>query len=45
MAGGLTTATEMNLAKRAGHLEMLAGGKKDKNKGKDGKKAANGKKN
>lgn len=32
----------MNLAKRAGHLEMLGGGKKDKNKDKG--KAAGGKK-
>lgn len=29
LTGGLTTLTEMNLAKRAGHLEMLSGGKKD----------------
>ncbi|MBE7179690.1 MAG: DUF2462 domain-containing protein [Terriglobus roseus] len=33
---GLTAMTEKNLAQRAGHLEILAGGKKD-SKG-DGKK-------
>ncbi|RMJ23585.1 hypothetical protein PHISP_05540 [Aspergillus sp. HF37] len=42
LSGGLTTATEMNLAKRAGHLEILAGGKKGKNKDKG--KAAGDKK-
>lgn len=29
ISSGLTAKTEQNLAKRAGHLEMLAGGKKD----------------
>jgi len=29
---GLTALTEKNLAERAGHLEMLAGGKKEQNK-------------
>ena len=40
----MTTATEMSLAKKAGHLEILPGGKKDKAKGKDGNKSGNGKK-
>jgi hypothetical protein len=35
----LTAGTERNLAERAGHLELLAGGKKDKKKKQDvGKK-------
>ncbi|KAI9658916.1 MAG: hypothetical protein M1821_001876 [Bathelium mastoideum] len=29
-SAGLTALTERNLAEKAGHLEMLAGGKKDK---------------
>jgi hypothetical protein len=37
--GGLVAVTERNLAEKAGHLEMLAGGKKDKKK--DGKKDGN----
>ncbi|KAL2871066.1 DUF2462 domain-containing protein [Aspergillus lucknowensis] len=36
LSAGLVAKTERSLAQRAGHLEMLAGGKKDK-------KAANGK--
>jgi hypothetical protein len=35
---GLTALTEKNLAERAGHLEMLAGGKKEQNKKGDEKK-------
>ncbi|KAL1846801.1 hypothetical protein Plec18167_005837 [Paecilomyces lecythidis] len=35
LTSGLITKTERNLAERAGHLEMLAGGKKDKEKPKD----------
>ncbi|KAL4793639.1 hypothetical protein BDV19DRAFT_391066 [Aspergillus venezuelensis] len=40
LTAGLVAKTEKNLAQRAGHLEMLAGGKKDKKAGagKDGKK-------
>ncbi|GES61597.1 hypothetical protein ATEIFO6365_0011025600 [Aspergillus terreus] len=30
LTAGLTARTERSLAARAGHLEMLAGGKKDK---------------
>ncbi|KAL2848072.1 hypothetical protein BJY01DRAFT_246534 [Aspergillus pseudoustus] len=30
LSAGLVAKTERNLAQRAGHLEMLAGGKKDK---------------
>jgi Protein of unknown function (DUF2462) len=38
-SAGLTAMTEKNLAERAGHLEMLSGGKKDKKKAtKDSKK-------
>ncbi|BCS23880.1 DUF2462 domain-containing protein [Aspergillus puulaauensis] len=40
LSSGLTAKTERNLAQRAGHLEILAGGKKDKKskeKGKSGK--------
>lgn len=33
LSGGLTTKTEQSLAAKAGHLEMLAGGKKEKGKG------------
>ena len=29
---GLTALTEKNLAEKAGHLELLGGGKKDKKK-------------
>ena len=37
--GGLTERTEKNLAEKAGHLEMLAGGKKEqKTKGVEKKK-------
>ncbi|KAL5339335.1 hypothetical protein BJX70DRAFT_364059 [Aspergillus crustosus] len=39
LTSGLVAKTERNLAQRAGHLELLAGGKKDKKKGKDGKAA------
>ncbi|KAJ9194543.1 hypothetical protein DTO166G4_3918 [Paecilomyces variotii] len=36
LTSGLINKTERNLAERAGHLELLAGGKKDKKeKGKD----------
>ncbi|KAF3190185.1 hypothetical protein TWF106_009184 [Orbilia oligospora] len=31
-SGGLTAKTEKNLAEKAGHLELLPGGKKDKKK-------------
>jgi uncharacterized protein DUF2462 len=31
-SSGLTALTEKNLAERAGHLELLSGGKKDKKK-------------
>ncbi|KAL9094473.1 MAG: hypothetical protein Q9165_003323 [Trypethelium subeluteriae] len=31
-SAGLTALTERNLAEKAGHLEMLAGGKKEKKK-------------
>ncbi|KAL9077339.1 MAG: hypothetical protein Q9157_003375 [Trypethelium eluteriae] len=31
-SAGLTAMTERNLAEKAGHLEMLAGGKKEKKK-------------
>jgi hypothetical protein len=41
-SAGLTAVTEKNLAERAGHLELLKGGKKDKKQttqdGKKGKK-------
>ncbi|OJJ70565.1 hypothetical protein ASPBRDRAFT_90713, partial [Aspergillus brasiliensis CBS 101740] len=30
LTAGLTAQTEKNLAEKAGHLELLAGGKKDK---------------
>ncbi|OJK02784.1 DUF2462 domain-containing protein [Aspergillus aculeatinus CBS 121060] len=39
LTAGLTAQTEKNLAEKAGHLELLAGGKKDKKAG-----AAKGKK-
>ncbi|KAI9838825.1 MAG: hypothetical protein M1819_004031 [Sarea resinae] len=39
LTSGLTARTERSLAEKAGHLEILGGGKKDK---KDAKKAANG---
>jgi hypothetical protein len=32
-SAGFTAMTEKNLAERAGHLELLSGGKKDKKKG------------
>ncbi|KAJ9666306.1 hypothetical protein H2201_003494 [Coniosporium apollinis] len=35
---GLTALTEKNLAEKAGHLEMLRGGKKDKKGGKGAEK-------
>jgi hypothetical protein len=35
---GLTALTEKNLAERAGHLEMLAGGKKERKQKSDEKK-------
>ncbi|KAL4810771.1 hypothetical protein BDV18DRAFT_127983 [Aspergillus unguis] len=38
LTAGLAARTERNLAQRAGHLEMLAGGKKDKKEGKKGDK-------
>lgn len=39
-SAGLTMKTERNLAERAGHLELLAGGKASKKKeGKEGKDA------
>lgn len=38
-AAGLVGQTEKLLAQKAGHLEMLKGGKKDKKDQKDGKKA------
>ncbi|KAK7514023.1 uncharacterized protein IWZ02DRAFT_438177 [Phyllosticta citriasiana] len=41
--GGLTALTEKSLAQRAGHLEILRGGKKDKDK-EGGKEGAKGKK-
>ncbi|KAK6521079.1 hypothetical protein TWF506_001312 [Arthrobotrys conoides] len=31
-SGGLTAKTEKNLAEKAGHLELLPGGKKDRKK-------------
>ncbi|GCB22111.1 UPF0390 protein AFUA_1G03640 [Aspergillus awamori] len=34
LTAGLTARTEKNLAEKAGHLELLAGGKKDKQKDK-----------
>jgi hypothetical protein len=34
----LTAGTERSLAERAGHLELIAGGKKDKKKQDAGKK-------
>ncbi|KAK2736202.1 hypothetical protein FQN55_001734 [Onygenales sp. PD_40] len=40
---GLTAKTERTLAERAGHLELLAGGKKNKD-GKNGDAAGKGKK-
>ncbi|KAL4881229.1 hypothetical protein BJY04DRAFT_189376 [Aspergillus karnatakaensis] len=42
LTAGLVAKTERNLAQRAGHLELLAGGKKDKKK--DGKGKAGEKK-
>jgi Protein of unknown function (DUF2462) len=38
-SSGLTGMTEKNLAQRAGHLELLSGGKKDKKKGTKNAKA------
>ncbi|KAL4922744.1 hypothetical protein BDW62DRAFT_2504 [Aspergillus aurantiobrunneus] len=38
LSAGLTAKTERSLAQRAGHLEMLAGGKKDKKAGKEKEK-------
>lgn len=40
ITSGYTAKTEQNLAAKAGHLEMLTGGKKDKKggNGKTGKK-------
>ncbi|KAF2666112.1 hypothetical protein BT63DRAFT_458476 [Microthyrium microscopicum] len=35
---GLTALTEKNLAEKAGHLEILKGGKKDRAGGRDAKK-------
>ncbi|KAJ6261255.1 hypothetical protein Dda_3923 [Drechslerella dactyloides] len=32
VTSGLTAKTERNLAEKAGHLELLPGGKKDRNK-------------
>lgn len=37
-SGGLAAVTEASLAQKAGHLEMLRGGKSKKD-GKDGKEA------
>lgn len=37
-SGGLTALTERTLASKAGHLELLRGGKKDMKAGKEGKK-------
>ena len=43
LSAGLTAKTERNLAQRAGHLELLAGGKKDgKGKKEGGKKGSSG---
>ena len=33
LTAGLVARTEKNLAEKAGHLELLAGGKKDKKAG------------
>ncbi|KAJ5084646.1 hypothetical protein NUU61_009225 [Penicillium alfredii] len=38
LTSGLAAKTERSLAQKAGHLEMLAGGKKDKGDGKGKKK-------
>ncbi|PYH95046.1 hypothetical protein BO71DRAFT_398417 [Aspergillus ellipticus CBS 707.79] len=38
LTSGLTTMTERNLAEKAGHLELLAGGKKDRKKSAEGAK-------
>ncbi|KAK2768401.1 hypothetical protein FQN54_000256 [Arachnomyces sp. PD_36] len=38
LSAGLTMKTERNLAERAGHLELLAGGKKKGGGGKEGGK-------
>ncbi|KAJ5894091.1 UPF0390 protein [Penicillium taxi] len=40
MSSGLVAKTERSLAAKAGHLEILAGGKKNKDTGKDGKTGA-----
>ncbi|KAI9707949.1 MAG: hypothetical protein M1820_004368 [Bogoriella megaspora] len=37
-SSGLTALTERKLAEKAGHLEMLKGGKKDRKEGDKGKK-------
>lgn len=37
-SSGLAAATEKSLASKAGHLEMLSGGKKDRKKEAEGKK-------
>lgn len=42
-SAGLTAVTEKSLASKAGHLEMLHGGKKDKLKEMAAKKAKAGK--
>ncbi|KAL2012996.1 hypothetical protein VTN00DRAFT_521 [Thermoascus crustaceus] len=46
LSAGLIAKTERSLAERAGHLELLAGGKKDKKKenGKNNDKGGNNKK-
>jgi hypothetical protein len=43
LSAGLTARTERSLAEKAGHLELLRGGKKEAKKGKesDAKRAAN----
>ncbi|GFF29414.1 conserved hypothetical protein [Aspergillus udagawae] len=45
LTAGLTAKTERSLAQRAGHLELLAGGKKDKKAEKEKGKEKGGKKN
>ncbi|GIJ84538.1 hypothetical protein Asppvi_003385 [Aspergillus pseudoviridinutans] len=45
LTAGLTAKTERSLAQRAGHLELLAGGKKDKKAEKEKGKDKGGKKN
>ena len=42
-SAGLVAKTERNLAEKAGHLEMLAGGKKKKGNGEEGKGKKDGK--